>query len=1081
VAGDARFDERQGLHGGGTHIRPSPSLEALAEMIVAEIQPAWALDAGCGTGELVAALRDRGVEAFGVDLSEWAIRHVRDDIRPHCWVGSILDPLPSRYDLIVCAEVLELLTASEAETAVAMLSQAADQVLVSFSSDYWQESADERVRQPEAWAGLFAQHGLVRDDASLCALAAPEAPAQVMHFRRCELSVAQVVPLYERTIRLLHEANDSRHMQALATFDEIHTWQEGELNAARARIATLEGRLATAEWRLKSLESSHGVRLIRLARASLTVLQSQGLRGLARRVGEWTGQRHQRRSLGDIAPPARPVTSSVAFRDQGERAAAADYDSTAVYFLSDCPAAMRYRCDHQAQQLGMLGCTCEVGAFGQVDLDDILVRCQCFVLHRVPHDATVERFIAAARELGKPVIFDTDDLVFDTNAAPYIAALEDLAPDVRRVQVEGMSRYRKTLLLCDAVLVSTQPLLERVREVCERAFVVPNAVSIEMVRGADAALAAKRLGGGDASAEGCVIGYFSGTATHNRDFLEAADAILWALETYPFVLFRVVGDLRLDERFDRFTPSRVERIPLHPWQDLPHLYAQVDINIAPLEPNNPFTDGKSCVKYLEAALLGVPTIASPRPDFVRVMRHGDNGMLANSPDEWRAALQALIESVDMRRELGQRAFDQVRERHTTAAQARSFDETMRTIVSAHKESRAAVPLTLNWVAGRPVAGDAGRYHMILRLANDLAGRGHMVRVCVEASGCPHESTLKRIRADMERQIGSLLFEVSIGQDNIARADVSIATDYRTADLVARHTKSAFKCSFVQDFEPERSETDAPEHRAAMRTYRLPLRHLCLGPRIAAQVQQASGQPAEIIDVAVDDHVYCSPRPLEERTGPPQILYYARPNPGRHAFNLGIEALRRVKRRRPEVEIVLVGCTDDELGSVPFEMTNLGLIEPKQFASALNSSQVLLCSSPSRPTMVEVAGMACGAAVVSVDGSRGSESAAADPGRLIVGAHVDAIADTLVRLIDNPTLRARIASEGVREMSARHRDPMVEQFERALMCLCWARSTGIQQRASISTPDPTSGSVCASGAIGVEGASPDSQPLSSAAD
>src|SRR6185295_9899009 len=45
----------------------------IAEQIVARIAPATVLDAGCAMGMVVEALRDRGVEAYGVDISEYAI------------------------------------------------------------------------------------------------------------------------------------------------------------------------------------------------------------------------------------------------------------------------------------------------------------------------------------------------------------------------------------------------------------------------------------------------------------------------------------------------------------------------------------------------------------------------------------------------------------------------------------------------------------------------------------------------------------------------------------------------------------------------------------------------------------------------------------------------------------------------------------------------------------------------------------------------------------------------------------------------------------------------------------------------
>src|SRR5262249_23637856 len=103
----------------------------VADRIVQDIAPRSVLDAGCALGFLVESLRDRGVEAFGVDISQYAIGNVRPDIREFCWSGSITDALPRRYDLIVTIEVLEHLSREAAEEAVANLCRYTDDILFS--------------------------------------------------------------------------------------------------------------------------------------------------------------------------------------------------------------------------------------------------------------------------------------------------------------------------------------------------------------------------------------------------------------------------------------------------------------------------------------------------------------------------------------------------------------------------------------------------------------------------------------------------------------------------------------------------------------------------------------------------------------------------------------------------------------------------------------------------------------------------------------------------------------------------------------------------------------------------------------
>ena len=47
--------------------------DRISENIIKTLQPKSVLDVGCAYGLLVETLRDRGIEAFGMDISEYAI------------------------------------------------------------------------------------------------------------------------------------------------------------------------------------------------------------------------------------------------------------------------------------------------------------------------------------------------------------------------------------------------------------------------------------------------------------------------------------------------------------------------------------------------------------------------------------------------------------------------------------------------------------------------------------------------------------------------------------------------------------------------------------------------------------------------------------------------------------------------------------------------------------------------------------------------------------------------------------------------------------------------------------------------
>ncbi|MDD9370982.1 MAG: methyltransferase domain-containing protein, partial [Acidimicrobiales bacterium] len=69
------------------------SFGMVADKIVRQLAPARVLDAGCAKGFLVQQLRARGVEAFGIDISEYAISEVDDEVQDHCLVASLTNPI----------------------------------------------------------------------------------------------------------------------------------------------------------------------------------------------------------------------------------------------------------------------------------------------------------------------------------------------------------------------------------------------------------------------------------------------------------------------------------------------------------------------------------------------------------------------------------------------------------------------------------------------------------------------------------------------------------------------------------------------------------------------------------------------------------------------------------------------------------------------------------------------------------------------------------------------------------------------------------------------------------------------------
>lgn len=241
----------------------------IADRIAADIAPRRVLDAGCAMGLLVEALVARGIDAHGVDISEYAIAQAAPALAGRCRVGSLTTPLDAQYDLVVCIEVLEHMPADEARLALTNICAHASDVLFSSSPTDFGETTHVNVQPPEAWAEAFAREGFLRDLDYDASYITPWA----VRFRRRTEPPPRIVREYERAAaRLMIERNELR--QQVVHFDrQVQSEAAGApalreelarvntaLQAAQQRIAVLDDRVrhmeTSAFWRLRHVWTS---------------------------------------------------------------------------------------------------------------------------------------------------------------------------------------------------------------------------------------------------------------------------------------------------------------------------------------------------------------------------------------------------------------------------------------------------------------------------------------------------------------------------------------------------------------------------------------------------------------------------------------------------------------------------------------------------------------------------------------------------------------------------------------------------------------------------------------------------------
>lgn len=178
-------------------------LRGVAEKIQDGIKPQSVLDVGCAMGYLVETLRDLGVEAYGIDVSEYAISRVRDDLKPYCKASSALDELPEgfprHFDLVTAIEVAEHLYKEDSDLFFDHLCAWGDRVVFSSTDDDYDEPTHVNVQKIEYWTKKFAQRGFYRDFSSDLSYLTRHA---ICFARRENLTEETLAEEYERLLRV---------------------------------------------------------------------------------------------------------------------------------------------------------------------------------------------------------------------------------------------------------------------------------------------------------------------------------------------------------------------------------------------------------------------------------------------------------------------------------------------------------------------------------------------------------------------------------------------------------------------------------------------------------------------------------------------------------------------------------------------------------------------------------------------------------------------------------------------------------------------------------------------------------------
>lgn len=446
-----------------------------------------------------------------------------------------------------------------------------------------------------------------------------------------------------------------------------------------------------------------------------------------------------------------------------------------ILFINGCtlPHPKRYRVDHQIEQLAAYGFSADFVDYTSLNVD-ILKYYRGFVFYRCPITPEVEKLIQLAKANNKTVFYDIDDLVIDQKYTDTIEHLKTLSPEEKALYDDGVNRMRKTLELCDYAITTTERLAEELKNYCPNVFINRNTASEKMVE-----YSLEAINNVQKDSQKVILGYLSGSITHNADFEMILPAIVKIMNENENVYLKVVGELDVPEDLKPFE-SRIISSPFVPWQSLPEIIASIDINLAPLE-YSIFNEAKSENKWVEAALCKIPTIASNLGAFKHCIKDEETGILCeNTIEEWYEKLTDLINDSKKRERIGNIAHKLCLKKNVTTYTGKGLAD----YIESHLKRNIAFVL--------PTTNISGGVNVVLKHIAILRKNGFDVFVINN----------DEVNDDIINKDGTVYVISCRKYELDARIDTMVATLWDTLRVPLKYPKVRNIKYFVQNFETD---------------------------------------------------------------------------------------------------------------------------------------------------------------------------------------------------------------------------------------------------------------------------------------
>jgi glycosyltransferase involved in cell wall biosynthesis len=445
-----------------------------------------------------------------------------------------------------------------------------------------------------------------------------------------------------------------------------------------------------------------------------------------------------------------------------------------VLFINGCtlPHPTRYRVDHQIEQLEANNMSAARVNYDKLDIK-MLKYYRSFIFFRCPITPVIEEFIKRAKEENKTIFFDIDDLVIDQKYTDTIKYLKALSLEELSQYNDGVNRMRETLLKCDYAITTTKRLSLELKNYIKEVYINRNVASEKMTE-----LSLDALGTIKKDDSKIVMGYLSGSITHNDDFKLIMGIIKRLMSEHNNLYLKVVGLLNIPDELIEYKDRIIkERFVL--WMKLPSIIASLNINLAPLE-ESIFNEAKSENKWVEASLCKVVTVASNTGAFKEAIKDEETGLLCNNEEEWYEKLNKVIIDEEYRRMIGLNAYNEVIKNNITTYTGFGLAE----FVTSKLKPNICFVL--------PSTNISGGVNVVIKHSHILKKNGYQVTII----------NMDEKDDDIINSEGSIGVVSITNTDFAARIHNLVATLWATLDFVYTYPNVKNRSYLVQNFETD---------------------------------------------------------------------------------------------------------------------------------------------------------------------------------------------------------------------------------------------------------------------------------------